>query len=1097
MRNILQKSSLLQALMIIAVTSILFLSVGTAHALNSISTKYYTIVYDDNGEYTASEIAKFCDDVYERLIARYDAFGDKPKVTCLVNDAVDLANGYAIYYQNTITIYATSMDFELRGQSNWLRNVFVHEMTHMIALRQAARGPINFYHLSGGKYNDNPDINVSMVMYHLSQPAWFSEGTAQMGAEVYGDEQWDSHRDMVLRSAWKEKSLLSLDEMSVLSGKKGMDGEMVYNQGYSIVKYIKDTFGYDKLVEMNNTSGYFDFHPTIKRVLGIGARKLYDGWNESLNRRYATFRDRTFDEGEMVKDKGTSDYFPVVSPDGQYLAWLSNRDKDYAITDLMLTDLSSGKTRKLVERVDYRVAWSHDSKRLLYAKRPPRRPNFYDLYTFDIATDNELRISQQMRARDPHFSPDDSKIVFVRNEGGNNSLAIINSDGTGLRYLTATHDGTQFYRPSFSPDGSKIVFGVFRQDLDRDIGIIDTGGKSYRYSWDFADSTSGFSDSTSFADGTDFKLLLGTASDERDPWYLPDGSGIVYASDSGGVFNIYKLDFATNRASRLTDVYGGAFCPSVDGKGSVYYSGYKARNFSIYRTSLQNVITVMKPENEGRDYLLQPEKFELTKHFPSQPVYRKRLLNGIVPTLNIGPSFIGSRFGLNVINAGAELYLADLFGQDAFIAAGSVGRNLKKQVPLNNFVEVYYQKRLVPVTSSGYTHSPTMYATAARAEIHNHITRFKGDADSVYFADMPDIGYNNVLNDLHQEIDVGDIYRHEFRNYSIGLHVPLAPRHSFLLEAGHRQYYESIMREQVIRDFSTFIADGKDITDEVPGAGSTFKDEFNYFNDLEYFRSREISLGYSYFRMHPTADADVAPRGTAAMMRFRHMRTAIADSLVDQIEYFIPSGIYSDGSFAYSTYQPDPFLDQYRPRKKNLDVNEYMMFLQSYHKLPLWRHTLGGTIMAGYKDLVLKDANNGEGSGYNWPLKYYIGGRILSGYPYFSFWGSKLFYSRLDYTFPIRASIGKNLFGVHFQRLYGNIFFEAGQVWNFKKLTLENLKEGSLKRDIGVELRLKTIWFYRISAYLNARVVWPLDDMGDSPYRDRRDARRYYFELRM
>ncbi|MBN1294855.1 MAG: PD40 domain-containing protein, partial [Candidatus Latescibacteria bacterium] len=430
-----------------------FLTPHNAHAINRIDTKYFTIIYDDDGEYTAGEIAKFCDDIYEKLMGNFDAYEDNPRVICLVNDAVDLANGYAIYYQNTITIYATNMDFELRGQSNWLKNVFVHEMTHMVALKKAARGPINLVGIGGGRYDENPDIDVDIALYHLSQPAWFSEGMAQTGAETFGSEKWDTHRDMLLRSAWYEQSLLTYDEMSVLSGQKGMEAEMVYNQGYAVVRYIKEKYGLDKVTELNNSSGYFDFDPTIRNVLGISPTKLYTDWYKSLDNRYASYKDKSFSEGEMVQDSGSTDYFPVVSPDGKYLAWLSNRGKDYAITDLMLTDLSSGKTRRLVDEVDYRISWSHDSQKLLYVKRPPQRPNFYDIYTYNIVTNREKRISKQMRAVDPNFSPGDSLVVFVRNEGGNNSLAIINSDGSGLRYLTLTHDGTQFYRPSFSPDG--------------------------------------------------------------------------------------------------------------------------------------------------------------------------------------------------------------------------------------------------------------------------------------------------------------------------------------------------------------------------------------------------------------------------------------------------------------------------------------------------------------------------------------------------------------------------------------------------------------------------------------------------------------------
>jgi len=1075
---------------------LLFLTPYNALALNQINTKYYTIVYDENGEYTAGEIAKFCDEIYEQLMVRYDSFTDDPRVICIVNDAIDMANGFAQYYQNTITIFATNMDFELRGQSNWLKNVFVHEMTHLIALKKASKGPINFVGLNIGKYNDNPDMSVSVALYHLSQPAWFSEGTAQVGAESYGSEQWDTHRDMLLRTAWYEESLLTIDEMSVLSGKNGMDAEMVYNQGYSLVKYIKEKYGYDKVMQLNNECGIFDFDPTIKKILGKTSLELYEEWRSELNKKYAPFRNKTFSKSDLAEDNGSTDYFPAVSPDGRYLAWLSNRGKDYAIMDLMLKDLTTGSSRVVVEEVDYSISWSHDSKKILYVKRPPRRKNFYDIYTYDVESRKEKRLSKQLRTRDPSFSPGDSLIVFVRNEGGNNAIAVINANGTGLRYLTSTHDGTQFYRPSFSPDCSSIVFGLYRQNLDRDIALIDAGVSSYRYKWEVADSTSAFTDTTSFAKESNFRLLLGSTHDERDPWFLPDGGGIVFASDRTGVFNIYKLDFETGRTTRLTDVYGGAFCPSAESGGEVYYAGYTPGNFSIYRTSLNKRVEEFKPIVEERDYLEQPLPFDLSSHFTKKPFGSKKILNAVVPVFNIGPTYIGSEFGLNVLDVGGEVYVSDLLGQDAFILSGSIGRNFKEDVPLNNRYEVYYQRKMVPVTSGAYTHSPTMYMHASRSVINNYIKWSDSVVDSVYFDGISNNIYYDIY-DKHQEISDSDIYRYDFRYYTMGIHIPLMPRHSLRAEAGLRQYYETVTWHEEINDLSKYLFQGYDVSVVFPDAGKKSSMELRYFKDLEYFRSGEFSLGYNYYKLEPAADSDISPAGTAALLQFRHMKTQIADSLYSQMGDYVPFGLNYDYSFAL-LFRTDPVKDALRPYKKNLDVNEYMMFLQKNCKLPFLSHVFGGTAFVGYRDVSLKDVRKREGLGFNWPLKYYLGGAaMLSGYPYFSFWGTKVFYSRFDYVFPIKRTIGKNAGGLHFQRLYGAAFFEAGETWNFRKLNMDNIQEGSFKTDIGFELKLKMVGFYRLPIFLTAKIVWPLDDMGDSPYRNQRDARRFYFTLRM
>ena len=61
--------------------------------------------------------------------------------------------------------------------------------------------------------------------------------------------------------------------------------------------------------------------------------------------------------------------------------------------------------------------------------------------------------------------------------------------------------------------------------------------------------------------------------------------------------------------------------------------------------------------------------------------------------------------------------------------------------------------------------------------------------------------------------------------------------------------------------------------------------------------------------------------------------------------------------------------------------------------------------------------------------------------------------------------------------------------------SVNRLKEGDIKRDVGVELRGRLITLYRFPTLLYARVAWPLDDMSGSAYEN--DARRFYFGLRM
>ena len=339
-------------------------------------------------------------------------------------------------------------------------------------------------------------------------------------------------------------------------------------------------------------------------------------------------------------------------------------------------------------------------------------------------------------------------------------------------------------------------------------------------------------------------------------------------------------------------------------------------------------------------------------------------------------------------------------------------------------------------------------------------------------------------------------YSDEFRRYRFGIAIPLARRHNLTLETGYRQYYESLNIDQNIRDFSSFFVDGVDITGEVSGARTSSTQELRYFNDMNYFSSGEFTVSYLYSKSESAADNIISPQGMAVMLQFKHMRTSIADSVVDQPQFYAPLGISNDGSIVLAQYNPDLMLDMKRPFIRNTDLNEYVAIMQYDRRLPFWRHTLNTAFVAAYRDVALKDWRKDEGSGYNWPLKYYLGGaNLLSGYPYFAFWGSKLFYSRLGYTFPIREFGAKGFLGFNFLRCYGYTFFEAGRVWNFERISIDRLKEGSFKRDVGFELRFTMTAFYRLPMLAYARVAWPLDGMGGSAYEN--DSQRFYFGLRM
>ena len=156
----------------------------------------------------------------------------------IIRDHDDDSNGAAYYYDNKIEIWAPAINFELRGSHNWLRNVISHEYSHIISMGAARRMPrmVPAVYFQWLDYEDEkrPDVihgyPKTVVSYPLAGTIitpWFAEGVAQLQRAGFDYDNWDTHRDMVLRTAVLEDELLPISGMSQF-GKNSLGNERVY-----------------------------------------------------------------------------------------------------------------------------------------------------------------------------------------------------------------------------------------------------------------------------------------------------------------------------------------------------------------------------------------------------------------------------------------------------------------------------------------------------------------------------------------------------------------------------------------------------------------------------------------------------------------------------------------------------------------------------------------------------------------------------------------------------------------------------------------------------------------------------------------------------
>jgi outer membrane protein assembly factor BamA len=100
---------------------------------------------------------------------------------------------------------------------------------------------------------------------------------------------------------------------------------------------------------------------------------------------------------------------------------------------------------------------------------------------------------------------------------------------------------------------------------------------------------------------------------------------------------------------------------------------------------------------------------------------------------------------------------------------------------------------------------------------------------------------------------------------------------------------------------------------------------------------------------------------------------------------------------------------------------------------------------------------------------YYLGWDSLRGYPRdFGVVGENLLLSSLEYRCLLARRIG-GFSTLYLDRLGAALFFDIGDVFSDE----EDLE---LRRDLGLELRLRTLLFGKAPLILRLGIAWPLDE---------------------
>jgi len=556
----------------------------------TIKGKHVEVHFHEGAERTAQVVLKIADEIWDPICTLYDYQPDK--VHYIIKDIDDYSNGATYFFDNKIEIWTSALDFDLRGAHNWLRNVISHEFTHMVQIQSAMKAsrsvPAVFLQILTYEDERRPDILygfpnvvVSYPLAMINVPAWFAEGTAQYMRKEFNYDNWDSHRDMILRSYALDNNMLTWNEMGVF-GKTSLGNESVYNSGFALTKYIAQKYGEDKLGKITKELGSFwnfSIDAAFDDVLGKDGNEIYDEWSSFLKSDYKKRSERILSNlvtGEQIAEKGFGNFYPIFSKDGKKVYYISNKSADhFGPAGIFEYNLETKLEKNITGGVRSTFSFIPGQNKIIYAKITEDNENWYnvhDIFVYDIDKEDDTRLTHNLRANNPSVSNDGKKIVFIYQKDGTTNLGTVDIDGKNFKRLTFFENGEQVYNPKFSIDDSFIIFDYSFANT-RDIAKVDSDGGNVEY-------------------------IISTNSDERNPAFDKNGN-LVYASDETGIYNLYQYDFTSKSKKQLTNVLGGAFMPGVADNGDIVYSGYTSNGYKIFKISIDEQQKVIA----GNDYI--------------------------------------------------------------------------------------------------------------------------------------------------------------------------------------------------------------------------------------------------------------------------------------------------------------------------------------------------------------------------------------------------------------------------------------------------------------------------------------------------------------
>ncbi|PST82984.1 tolB protein precursor [Pedobacter yulinensis] len=516
-------------------------------------------------------------------------------------------------------------------------------------------------------------------------PLWMIEGMA----EYLSIGKSDAFTSMWMRDAMLNRDIPSLKDLTT------SNKYFPYRYGQAFWTYIGSQYGDTTIVPLFKNTAKYGYENAIRYTFGYDDKTLSGLWKNAIEQHYRPMLKGDSSQIRLIgtkivdnKNAGNMNVAPAVSPDGKYLAFMS--EKDLFGIDLFLADAKTGRIiRKLTSQVDNSHiddfnfiesagTWSPDSKKFAFSVFSKGRNQ---LIVVDVNNGRQLlrtHMEDVEQFGNLTWSPNGKDIAFSGMKEGQSDIFSYNFDTKKVTQLT--DDAFSDYAPSFSPDGTMLVFSSDRAAIEggNNAAVNPINLSIYN-----------------LADKTVRNIDVFKGANNLNAVFSADSRSIFFLSNRDGFRNLYRYNLAGQDVVQLTDYFTGIsgiteFSPaiSISRNDDIVYSYYRYQRYTLYNAQAsafraQKVETnavnfdaaVLPPmENLGvniiNSNLNNFNRFERTTQDSMRLVqYRPKFRLDYLANSGVGVST--SRFGTGV-QGGIVGMFSDILGVNQIIANLSV-----------------------------------------------------------------------------------------------------------------------------------------------------------------------------------------------------------------------------------------------------------------------------------------------------------------------------------------------------------------------------------------------------------------------------------------